>query len=61
MLGTLTGPFPNSRGRYISLFVGGSDTQALSMCWAMYYLSKNREAFLRCRVEALKAAPLRCA
>jgi len=48
------------RGRYSSLFVVGTDTTALSLCWAMYYLSKSREALSRCRAEALRTAPSRC-
>lgn len=40
--------------------MAGTETTALSLCWAMYYLSKNPEAVLRCRAEALEAAPLRC-
>eukprot|EP00752_Nemacystus_decipiens_P014607 g13007.t1 len=41
-----------------SLFIAGTETTALSLCWAMYYLSKRPEAVLRCRAEALEAAPL---
>ena len=52
-------PCLHLRRRCISLFVAGTETTALSLCWAMYYLSKNPEAVLRCRAEALKAAPLR--
>eukprot|EP00752_Nemacystus_decipiens_P014601 g13003.t1 len=47
-----------SGGRRVSLFVAGTETTALSLSWAMYYLSKRPEAVLRCRAEALKVAPL---
>ncbi|CAM9472380.1 unnamed protein product [Hapterophycus canaliculatus] len=40
-----------------SLFVAGTETTAISLCWAMYYLTKRPDAFLRCRSEALRAAP----
>lgn len=51
---TLSGPSA-------SLFVAGTETTGLTLCWAMYYLIKTPEAFARCRAEALKAAPSRCA
>ncbi|CAN0205555.1 unnamed protein product [Ascophyllum nodosum] len=41
-----------------SLFLAGTDTTSLSLCWAMYYLAKNPATFARCRNEGLKAAPM---
>ncbi|CAN0309795.1 unnamed protein product [Ascophyllum nodosum] len=41
-----------------SLFLAGTDTTSLSLCWAMYYLAKNPVTFARCRNEGLKAAPM---
>ncbi|CAM9971103.1 unnamed protein product, partial [Ectocarpus fasciculatus] len=39
------------------LFVAATETTALTLCWSMYYLTKNPKAVLRCRAEALKVAP----
>ncbi|CBN79213.1 cytochrome P450 [Ectocarpus siliculosus] len=39
------------------LFVAATETTALTLCWCMYYLTKNPKAALRCRAEALKVAP----
>ncbi|CAM9794888.1 unnamed protein product, partial [Hapterophycus canaliculatus] len=43
--------------RLASIFIAGTETTGLTLCWAMYFLIKNPEAFARCRAEALRAAP----
>ncbi|CAN0125898.1 unnamed protein product, partial [Ectocarpus sp. 8 AP-2014] len=41
------------------LFLAGSETTAKTLSWAVYFLAKHPEMNLRCREEALRAAPLR--
>ncbi|CBJ30458.1 cytochrome P450 [Ectocarpus siliculosus] len=43
------------------LFLAGSETTAKTLSWAVYFLAKHPEMHLRCREEALRAAPLRTA
>ncbi|CAN0519783.1 unnamed protein product [Laminaria digitata] len=39
------------------LFIAGTETTALTLSWAVYFLAVNPDMVARCRKEALAASP----